>query len=130
MDLLIESTKEFEQDLQVFSQPEKSLIVKKMNHFFKIILIDKDSLFQTGTLKQLPEIQLNNNYDSSLYSLIINNEVRVILTIDDDPIFDRIIITLFRVVNSAEASKAYSVVAKSLYKDLILNREEVEVQAS
>ncbi len=98
-----------------------------MNQNFQILLTDKHSLFEHENLAQLQTIKLTNDYDSSLYSLIINPKIRVILTIDDEPIFDRIIITLFRVVNSSEASEAYNSVVKSIYKDLILNKEEVEV---
>ncbi len=127
MDILIQSTKEFEQDLEAFSKPEQSNIIDKMNQDFQILLNDKDFLFKDENLAQLQTIKLTNDYDSSLYSLRINPKIRVILTIDDDPIFDRIIITLFRVVNSSEASEAYNSVVKSIYKDLILDKEEVEV---
>lgn len=128
MEILIESTKEFEQDLEAFTKPEQSDLIKEMNQYFQGFLHQQEFLFQNGCLQQLKKIQLNNNYDSSLYSLSINSEIRVILTIDEDPIFDRIIITLFRLVESAKASEAYSDVAKSLYKNLILDSQEVEYQ--
>jgi hypothetical protein len=127
MDILIQSTKEFEQDLKSFSNHDKSLIIDKMNQYFPLIKNDINSLLQTETLTQLPKIQLINNYDSSLYVLKINAQIRLILTIDDDPIFDRIIITLFRVVNSAETLEAYLATAKSLYKEFKLEKEELEV---
>ena len=120
MDILIQSTKEFEQDLEAFSKPEQSNIIEKMNQDFQILLNDKNSLFEQKNLAQMQTIKLTNDYDSSLYSLRINPKIRVILTIDDDPIFDRIIITLFRVVKSSEASEAYNSVVKYIYKDLIL----------
>lgn len=125
MEILVESTKKFEQDLEAFTKPDKFNLITKMNHDFQCILNERESLLKKGYLQQLTEIKLNNNYDSSLYSLKIDSEFSVILTIDEDPIFDRIIITLFRLVEQRKASEAYSDVAKSLYKNLILDSQEV-----
>ncbi|GAA6619972.1 hypothetical protein [Scytonema sp. NUACC26] len=129
MEILIESTKEFEQDLEAFTQPDRTVIVNKMNQYFQRILNDKNSLSHIHYLEQLKKININS-YDSSLYSLIIAPTIRVIITIDEDPIFDRIIITLFRVVKAVEASEAYTAVANSIYKELILNNQEAELQTS
>jgi hypothetical protein len=55
----------------------------------------------------------------------ISPESRIILTVDEDPIFDQVILTLFRVANRDDFNKAYQVVVESLYKDLL--RQELEV---
>jgi hypothetical protein len=127
MDLLIESTREFEQDLATFSTTKKANIIEQMNKTFQIILHDPESLFKTMTLAQLKEIKLNSDYESSLYSLRLKPEIRIILTIDDDPIFDRTLITLFRIVNAEDASIAYSSVAETLYEHFALKNQEIEV---
>ncbi|MBO3463067.1 hypothetical protein G7B40_038180 [Aetokthonos hydrillicola Thurmond2011] len=127
MDVLIQSTKEFEKDLEGFNSSDKSNIINAMNSSFALLKNDNGYLFNANTLSQLRSIKLNHNYDSSLYSLRIDSELRVILTIDNDPIFQIVNVTLFRLVRACEASKAYNSVAKSIYKDLILNQEEVEV---
>ncbi|MUG93692.1 hypothetical protein F7734_15200 [Scytonema sp. UIC 10036] len=129
MEILIESTKEFEQDLEAFSQPDRSVIVNNMNQYFQRILNDRKYLSHTNYLEQFRKINLNN-YDSSLYSLRLSPAIRVIITIDEDPIFDRIIITLYRVVSAVEASEAYTAVANSIYKYLILDNQEADLQPS
>ncbi|WP_414563150.1 MULTISPECIES: hypothetical protein [unclassified Anabaena] len=125
MDILIESTKEFEQDLEKFSNTEKFKIIKKLNRYMELLSEEKNLIYQNST--QLREIRLNENYDSSIYSLRINEKIRIILTIDDDPIFERILITLFRVVKPEDAPKAYNSVAESLYQDFTVENQEVKV---
>ncbi|WP_414546229.1 hypothetical protein [Nostoc sp. CCY0012] len=125
MDILIESTKEFEQDLEKFSNTEKFKIIKKLNRYVELLSENKKLIYQNST--QLREIRLNENYDSSIYSLRINEKIRIILTIDDDPIFERTLITLFRVVKPEDAPKAYNSVAESLYQDFTVENQEVKV---
>lgn len=128
MEIIIQSTKEFEQDLEALSNAEQETIINQMNQNFQLLLNEPEFLFNQKNLTQTKKLNLKNNYDSSLYSLRVNPNFRVILTIDDDPIFDRKDITLFRVVNSVEASKAYNKVADDLYKDLMIEQEKVEFQ--
>jgi Txe/YoeB family toxin of Txe-Axe toxin-antitoxin module len=128
MDILIQSTKEFEQDLEKFSKIEQFTIVKNMNKCLEFLSIDRNSF--DAYSKQFKQLKLNHNYDSSLYSLRINEKIQVILTIDDDPIFDRTLITLFRVVNVEDALKAYNSVAEAIYQDFTVENQEVEVPSS
>ncbi|MBE9049263.1 hypothetical protein IQ243_02360 [Nostocales cyanobacterium LEGE 11386] len=128
MDILIESTKEFEQDLEKFSNTEKFKIIKKLNRYVELLSKEKNLIYQNST--QLREIRLNKNYDSSIYSLRINEKIRIILTIDDDPIFERTLITLFRAVKPEDAPKAYNSVAESLYQDFTVENQEVKVHSS
>lgn len=125
MKLVIESTKEFETELNAFSETEKSLIIEKMNQYFPMLSAEKASFYRR--LYQVKKLRMLNQYDSSLYTLRINHKIRLILTIDEDPIFDQTIITLFRVVKDSDISKAYDAVAESLYQDLITNQEAVGV---
>ncbi len=128
MDIIIESTKEFEQDLENFSNTEKFKIIKKLNRYVELISTDKKMFYQNST--QLRNIRLNKNYDSSIYSLKINEKIRIILTIDDDPIFDQTVITLFRVVKAEDAPKAYNSVAEFIYQDFTVENQELEVHST
>ncbi len=115
MEMLIESTGEFEQDMVQFTNNEKVKIVDKLNWYIKLLSINKNLFYEHS--KQLRNIKLNGKYDSSIYSLIINEDVRIILTIDDDPIFKQTVITLFRAVTAEEAPKAYDSVLEKLYQE-------------
>ncbi len=125
MDVLIESTRDFEQDLEQFSNTEKFKIIKKLNSYVELLSIDKNLFYKHSA--QLRNIRLKENYDSSIYSLRINENLRIILTIDDDPIFERTVITLFRAVKAKDAAKAYNSVAETLYQDFTIENQEIEV---
>lgn len=130
MEILIESTKEFEQDLAGFSQVNKDNIIEQINKICQLLLHEPETFFQNIAHSQLKKIKLDKDYDSSLYSLRLQPAIRLILTIDDDPIFDRKLITLFRIVKPEDVAKAYSSVAEILYQDFSVENQEVEVHSS
>ncbi|MBH8566526.1 hypothetical protein I8748_30975 [Nostoc sp. CENA67] len=130
MEILIQSTKEFERDLAGFSQVNKDNIIEQINKVCQLILHEPETLFQKIAHSQFQKIKLDKDYDSSLYFLRLKPAMRLILTIDDDPIFDRKLITLFRIVKPEDAAKAYSSVAEILYQDFTIENQEVEVHSS
>jgi hypothetical protein len=121
MDILIESTSRFEQDLSSMSEGEKDIAIQKINECAALFPEHKINAY-----RKLSRLPLNiSGYDSSLYTMRISPESRIILAIDEDPIFGQVILTLFRVANRDDFNKAYQVVVESLYKDLL--RQELEV---
>jgi hypothetical protein len=122
MDILIESTKDFEKDLEKFTDTEKFRIIKEMNRNFELISSENNSFYEHS--EQLRNIKLNHDYDSTIFCLKINQEQRIILTIDDDPIFGCILITLFRLVNSEEAQQAYNAIAEFIYQDFTVEENQ------
>ncbi|WP_071189142.1 hypothetical protein [Trichormus sp. NMC-1] len=127
MDILIESTKDFEKDLEQFTDTEKFRIIKEMNLYFELLSSENNSFYQNS--EQLRNIKLNHSYDSTIYSLKINEQQRIILTIDDDPIFGCILVTLFRIVNAEDAQKAYNAIAEFIYQDFTVD-ENLEVKVT
>ncbi|MBD2345737.1 hypothetical protein [Anabaena subtropica] len=127
MEILIESTNDFEQDLNKFNNKEKFKIIKKLNRYVE--LLSKNINLLENQAFKLKDIKLNADYESSLYALIIDKNLRLIITIDDDPIFDVTVITLFRVVQTEDAAKAYASVAESLYQDFSVKNREIEVRS-
>ncbi|WP_016950493.1 hypothetical protein [Anabaena sp. PCC 7108] len=127
MDILIESTKDFEKDLEQFTDTEKFRIIKEMNCYFELLSSENNSFYQNS--EQLRNIKLNHSYDSTIYSLKINDTQRIILTIDDDPIFGCILVTLFRIVNAEDAQKAYNAIAEFIYQDFTVD-ENLEVKVT
>lgn len=114
MELLFESTDKFEKDLNKFSEREKSQIVEKLNCQCATL---RNGFKDFYKLAGRPlKISLNNGFKSSLYSLKVNRDVKVILTVDDDPLFEQIIITLMRVVRHRDLKKAFRGIAESLYQ--------------
>ena len=79
MDILIDSTKDFEKDLEQFNDTDKFKLIKEMNRYFETLSKDKMLFYQSS--EQLRNIKLNQSYDSTIYALKINDHQRVILTI-------------------------------------------------
>jgi Txe/YoeB family toxin of Txe-Axe toxin-antitoxin module len=111
-ELLFESTSKFEEDLERFNNQERSKIIEKLN---KRCATLKNG-FKTFSKKVPLKIVLNNGSQPTLYSLRIDRDIRIILTVDDDPLFDQIIITLIRVVHVKDLEVVFRSIAESLYQ--------------
>ncbi len=79
-----------------FRNKEKARVIEKLN-FYCSLLKEKPHEFFKNAYRPL-KINLENEQISSLYTIRINKDIRVILTVDDDPIFEQTIITLLHVV--------------------------------
>jgi hypothetical protein len=123
VDILIESTRNFEQDLGRLNESERAITIKRINDYAGRFPSQKASAYRK--LHQIPLSSDLNGYDPSLYTLRISKELRVILAVDEDPIFGQVIFTLFRVVKKHHNfEQAYQGVAESLYQDLIHRNHE------
>ena len=117
VDVLIESTRGFEKDIAKLSEDEKAAAIKKINDCASLFPTKKADVYRKLRRLRLPSNL--NGYESSLYTLRVSRTLRVIWTVDEDPIFGQVIFTLFRVVQHDDLDKAYQSVAESLYQDLL-----------
>ncbi|MEH2223623.1 hypothetical protein [Nostoc sp.] len=122
MDVLIESTRSFEKDLGRLSEDEKAAAIKKINDCASLFPTQKADVYRK--LRRLPLPSDINGYESSLYTLRVSQKLRVILAVDEDPIFGQVIFTLFRVVKHDDLDNAYKGVAESLYQGLLNHNRE------
>ncbi len=123
MDILIESTKRFEKDIKSLSEKDKAITITKINNYANLLVTQPT--VANRYIHRLPLVAQLNGYESSLSILKVSYKLRAILTIDEDPIFGQIIITLFRVVQRDDLDKAYQGIAESLYQDLRHHQQEV-----
>ncbi|MEG4348005.1 hypothetical protein QUB70_32735 [Microcoleus sp. A003_D6] len=117
VDILIESTKGFENDLTKLSEDERAAVIKKINDCASLFPTQKADVYRKLRRLRLPSNL--NGYESSLYTLRVYRTLMVIWAVDEDPIFGQVIFTLFRVVKHDDLDKAYQGVAESLYQDLL-----------
>ncbi len=117
MDILIESTKNFEKDIESLNDDEKAITVKKINDCAS--LFPSQEAYVYRKLRRLPLGLELNGYESSLYTLKVSQRLRVILTVDKDPVFRQVIFTLFRVVKHDDLEQAYQGIAESLYQEIL-----------
>jgi hypothetical protein len=122
MDILIESTRDFEKDLTQLGEDDRTISIQKVNDCVSLFPAQKSEVYRK--LRYLRPVLNLNGYDSSLYVLRVSQKIRVSLAIDEDPIFEQIIFTLFRAVSHAELGKAYQDVAASLYRDVLHDHQE------
>lgn len=126
MDIVFESAVEFEQDLKIYSEAEQSLILQQLHEYSSLLLTDKSC--RERKLHQFYSFEFKENYGSSLYSFIVNYYLRVILTIDEDPLFNRVVITLFRVTDIQNVARIYQQVGESIYQSFLPYSQPTEVQ--
>lgn len=123
MDILIESTKGFEQDLSRLNEDERAITIKKINDCASLLSTQKADVYRK--LRRLPLPSALNGYESSLYTLRVSQKLRIVLAVDEDPIFGQVIFTLFRAVEHTDLDKAYKTIAESLYQELLHQNREV-----
>ncbi len=114
MSTLFQASEKFEKDIKGFQAKERERIASKINLYCSGFENDP-TLFRQHSYRPLKVI-LPDDLGSSLYALRINQEIRVILTLEDDPLFDQTIVTLLRVVRHDNLEKAFRGIAESLYQ--------------
>jgi hypothetical protein len=123
VDILIESTKNFEKDLSNLTEGEKERTIQEINHCADLFPTQKSDVY-----RQLHQPSLSSfldGYDSSLYVLKVSEALNVILTIDEDPIFGQVVFTFFRAIQHDYLDKAYKSVAEDLYQDFLRQDREI-----
>jgi hypothetical protein len=112
MELLFRSSASFENDLTLLDKTSRSDAVDRMNALFPDYLCNRDSF--CSLLENPEDALLDGGLCSSLSALPLGNGRSVILTIDDDPIFGQVIITLIRLVSASETSRVFKEVQQML----------------
>lgn len=113
MQLLFQSTHEFEQDLAALSEHERGPIIDRINAQCPNFACDRDSFL--SLVHQPCKIPLADRCCSSLYIMPAEYHNAIILTLDEDPIFDQFIVTLIRLVPESASIEEFQNVARALY---------------
>ncbi|GEM_PF-1565274 len=113
-DLLIELTDDCEKFFYMFSQKEQDEIIKKVEYYGELFIINRAEFFKHA--HQPVFFKLNDKFDSSLYYFKINKDIKAIASVDEDPIFDSVTITLLHVFKNEDIEKNFRHVAKSFYR--------------
>ena len=118
MEVVFHYTNHFEKDLRKISPVDKKKMAERINRAAESFSSDKTAFFKYA---YRPHISLQGGLISSLYILRSGVKIRVLCTIDDDPLFDQRIFTLLRIAKTPdEYPKIFTQLAEALYqKDLI-----------
>ena len=119
MELIFESTKKFEKDLASLPEQDIRRVVAALNQYGVVVRDNPTTPYPKAFQPHIP--QLKDGLDATLYALRIGRDIRAILTVDDDPLFDQVIIRLLRVVRHEKLERAYKGLSEFLYQDLLKN---------
>ena len=124
MDILYQSTKRFEKDLSSLGAEEKNRAVKAINRLGEETLLNEGS-HKLKLVKPL-SVELAEDLDSTLYVYRATPRIRIVLTVDNDPLFDEVVVTLLRAVTCDKMHQAFRSMAESIYQKKLLKIEEVD----
>ena len=116
MNITFHSTEDFEKDLHGFDAVTRQKITRHVNQVAQEFVKDKKAFARHA--RKPCRVKLSNGYDSSLYSVKVEANVRVLLTVDDDPIFEQVIVTLMRAVKRSQSKEAFGTVLGILNQHL------------
>ncbi len=118
MKLVFEVNDKFEKDLKRLSPKDRHKVIQKINANCSLLQDQPAVFFRYVHRPLIPH--LAKGLRSSMYTLRVERDIRVILTVDEDPIFEQTIVTLIRIVRHDDLNKAFRGVAEALYQqDLI-----------
>lgn len=123
MELIFQRTHQFEKNLRKLSLFDKEKVVKQVNQMAENFSNDKDLFFKHA---RLARITLRNGLKPSLYIMRSGLKLRILFTIDDDPIFEKRIFTLLRIVKPDEYKKVFSQLAESMYQQYLIEYEATD----
>ena len=117
MERQFDITAEFDYDLRQLPAADRSLIVRSLDYWGGRIDAGSGEV-PTQILFQPSNISSLNDVEPSLYGMRIGERLRLILTVEHDPLFEQDVWTLIRAVPKAQFETAFQTAADLLYPQL------------
>ncbi|RKX40162.1 MAG: hypothetical protein DRP64_13075, partial [Verrucomicrobia bacterium] len=114
LELTFQETNLFTEDWQGYSVEERSHLASEMNDCCQFLLYD-ESEFNKRAEAIRP--QLADGMEASLFALPVDT-VRILFTVDEDPVFGQLTITLLRAVRADCRDEACESIIQTLYNEL------------
>jgi len=112
-----QTTPEFRNDLSRLNSEDRARVTVALRRSYDLLRNNRATFFARA--KRPQAIQLKGGFSSSLYSLRVGRDIRLIAAVDEDPVFAQTLVTLFRAVRHNELDRAYRSVAGGLYRNQI-----------
>lgn len=116
MELEFDITQSFNQDIARLPSSQRENIEKQINIVSQSLLNGKTAFKENSSIPYI--FNLKGGLDSSLFLIRVDADNRMIAAVDEDPIFDKISLTLFRLVNKDKAEIVYKEVGEEIYSKL------------
>lgn len=114
MKLNVSNTRLFKKKLGLLSEAEQA----RLNGLIHRLAgsYQNGKAYFNKTVSQPYAFQLKNNLESSLYSSKISPALRLIFSVDEDPLFGRLDITLFDLTDKSKEETRFRKIGENLYK--------------
>jgi hypothetical protein len=116
MELAFDITESFNRDMLLLSASEKEVVKKQINLVSQSLLNGQTAFKENSSIPYI--FNLKGGLDSSLFLIRADKDHRIIAAVDDDPIFEKVSLTLFRIVDKKGAETVYREVGEDIYKKL------------
>ena len=114
MESIFNVTRHFEKDLRKLGESDRRKVETSISQTFHEFGNRANGFSRKVYRPRI--VHLDKGLESSLYCLRVDPSLRVILTVDEDPVFGQVIITLMRAVGHKDLMKAFDSIAESLYQ--------------
>ena len=114
MEIKFDITRPFEKDLKKLGAQDRGRVAAAIDRY--AATFDTKLDISTQHVYRHQKVIMPEGLDSSLYVLRVSPQLRVILTIEEDPLFGQKVVTLFRVVKHDDMGRAFNSIAESLYQ--------------
>jgi hypothetical protein len=114
LELVFQDTDTLHSDRQKYTTADQRRMATEFNDCCQLLLYDRAE-FDRRVEHIRP--QLPDGVEASLYVLAAD-KVRVIFTVDEDPMFEQLTVTLLRVVDKSDCDSAIASVVQDLYSEL------------
>lgn len=114
LELVFQETNLFVEDWQAYSVEEQGHLASELNDCCQFLLYD-ESEFNNRAEAIRP--QLADGMEATLFALPID-AVNILFTVDEDPVFGQLTITLLRAVRADSHDEACETIIQALYGDL------------
>lgn len=114
MDVRIDIEQHFEKDTNYLAPLENTMIEVGINMLVKLLGTEGDI---NPLLTKINISDIYEDLDSSLRVFRINQNLNILLTSENDPLFEQHILTLFRVVKDDEVASVFKNLLETLSKE-------------
>jgi hypothetical protein len=113
LELVFHETQSFLEDFQSLPAEQMTRLATELNDCCQLLLYDSAE-FRRRVVYVQP--RLANGIDSSMVVLTASDGFRVIFTVDEDPLFEQLVITLLRVLPEDQLASATDNLTRVLYE--------------
>ncbi len=114
MKIEFDITQNFSDDINHLTQDERDKITDQINLVSASLLNSKSAFLENASIPYI--FNLKGGLESSLFLINAGNDKSIVAAVDEDPIFDKLSLTLFRVVDQANAPHVYKEVGENIYR--------------